>query len=86
VDPGERVDEAPRQGFSRLDLRLGSWSGENVSAEGDRRRQAQLTSGLKSQDNDLIVIESAEAAGRHSSARAMRDLSVVRLYRAGAKH
>jgi hypothetical protein len=33
------------------------------------------------QDNDLIVIESAEAAGRHSSARSMRDLSVVRLYR-----
>jgi hypothetical protein len=26
-------------------------------------------------------LESAEAAGRHSSARSMRDLSVVRLYR-----
>ena len=39
------------------------------------------TSGLKRQDTDLIVIESAEAAGRHSSARSMRDLSVVRLYR-----
>ena len=52
-----------------------------TQSEADSHDSYIPTSGLKRQDNDLIVIESAEAAGRHSSARSMRDLSVVRLYR-----